>query len=157
MHEAARKLGRAARYRSAGTCEFLYAADSGEFYFLEINTRLQVEHCVTEEVSGVDLVEWMVRLASGEELPLAEYRHSPKGHAIEARVYAEDPGKNFQPSCGLLTEVSFPAGVRVDGWVERGSEVSPYYDPMIAKVIAHAPTRAEAIARLHVCPGSDAH
>jgi urea carboxylase len=149
LHEAARKLGRAARYRSAGTCEFLYAADSGEFYFLEINTRLQVEHCVTEEVSGVDLVEWMVRLASGEELPLAEYRHSPKGHAIEARVYAEDPGKDFQPSCGLLTEVSYPAGVRVDGWVERGSEVSPYYDPMIAKIIAHAPTRAEAIARLH--------
>ena len=149
LHEAARRLGHAAKYRSAGTCEFMYDTESGEFYFLEVNTRLQVEHCVTEEVSGLDLVEWMIRLASGEALPLAEYRHIPNGHAIEARVYAEDPNKNFQPSCGLLTEVSFPGSVRVDGWVERGSEVTPYYDPMVAKVIAHAPTRDEAIARLH--------
>jgi urea carboxylase len=148
LHECARRLGQIANYRSAGTCEFMYDADTGEFYFLEVNTRLQVEHCVTEEVSGLDLVEWMVRLAAGEKLPLAEYRHTPNGHAIEARVYAEDASKNFQPSCGLLTEVSFPEGVRVDGWVERGSEVTPYYDPMIAKVIAHAPTRAEAIAKL---------
>jgi urea carboxylase len=148
LHECARKLGQSAKYRSAGTCEFLYDADTGEFYFLEVNTRLQVEHCVTEEVSGLDLVEWMVRLAAGEKLPLAEYRHVPDGHAIEARVYAEDATKNFQPSCGLLTEVSFPEGVRVDGWVERGSEVTPFYDPMIAKVIAHAPTRTEAIAKL---------
>ena len=149
LHEAARRLGQAAKYRSAGTCEFMYDAESKEFYFLEVNTRLQVEHCVTEEVSGLDLVEWMIRLASGEALPLAEYRHVPNGHAIEARVYAEDPSKNFQPSCGLLTEVRFPAGVRVDGWVERGSEVTPHYDPMIAKVIARAPTRNEAIAKLH--------
>ena len=149
LHEAARRLGQAAKYRSAGTCEFMYDAQSEEFYFLEVNTRLQVEHCVTEEVSGLDLVEWMIRLASGEALSLAEYRHIPNGHAIEARVYAEDPNKNFQPSCGLLTEVRFPAGVRVDGWVERGSKVTPYYDPMIAKVIAHAPTRDEAIAKLH--------
>ena len=149
LHEAARKLGQAAKYRSAGTCEFMYDAESEEFYFLEVNTRLQVEHCVTEEVSGVDLVEWMIRLASGEALAVAEYRHISNGHAIEARVYAEDPNKNFQPSCGLLTEVRFPAGVRVDGWVERGSEVTPYYDPMIAKVIAHAPTRDEAIEKLH--------
>jgi urea carboxylase len=148
LHECARKLGQTAKYRSAGTCEFMYDADTGEFYFLEVNTRLQVEHCVTEEVSGLDLVEWMVRLAAGDNLPLADYTHKPDGHAIEARVYAEDANKNFQPSCGLLTEVSFPEGVRVDGWVERGSEVSPYYDPMIAKVIAHAPTRAEAIAKL---------
>ena len=149
LHEAARRLGQAAKYRSAGTCEFMYDAESEEFYFLEVNTRLQVEHCVTEEVSGLDLVEWMIRLASGEALPLAEYRYLPSGHAIEARVYAEDPNKNFQPSCGLLTEVWFPGSVRVDGWVERGSEVTPYYDPMIAKVIAHAPTRDAAIAKLH--------
>ncbi len=148
LHECARRLGEAARYRSAGTCEFMYDADTDGFYFLEVNTRLQVEHCVTEEVSGLDLVEWMVRLAAGERLPLTEYRHVPDGHAIEVRLYAEDPGKNFQPSCGLLTEVSFPEGVRVDGWVERGTEVTPYYDPMIAKVIAHAPTRAGAIAKL---------
>ena len=149
LHEAARRLGQAARYRSAGTCEFMYDAESEEFYFLEVNTRLQVEHCVTEEVSGLDLVEWMIRLASGEALPLAGYRHIPNGHAIEARVYAEDPSKNFQPSCGLLTEVRFPGGVRVDGWVERGSEVTPHYDPMIAKVIAHAPARDEAIGKLY--------
>ncbi len=148
LHEAARKLGQTVKYRSAGTCEFMYDTESGEFYFLEVNTRLQVEHCVTEEVSGLDLVEWMIRLASGEELPLADYRHIPNGHAIEARVYAEDPSKNFQPSCGLLTQVRFPDSVRVDGWVDRGSEVTPYYDPMVAKVIAHAPTRAEAMVRL---------
>jgi urea carboxylase len=148
LHEAARSLGRAARYRSAGTCEFMYDAATGEFYFLEVNTRLQVEHCVTEEVSGLDLVEWMVRLAAGERLPLETYVHRPSGHAIEARIYAEDPAKNFQPSCGLLTEVSHPDGVRVDGWVERGTEVTPHYDPMLAKVIAHAPTRGEAIDKL---------
>jgi urea carboxylase len=149
LHEAARRLGQSARYRSAGTCEFMYDAESEEFYFLEVNTRLQVEHCVTEEVSGLDLVEWMIRLAAGEDLSLAEYQHRPNGHAIEARLYAEDPNNNFQPSCGLLTEVRFPADVRVDGWVERGSEVTPYYDPMIAKVIAHAPSRDSAIAKLH--------
>lgn len=148
LHEAARRLGQQAAYRSAGTCEFMYDADSREFYFLEVNTRLQVEHCVTEEVSGIDLVEWMVRLAGGEKLPLADYNHRPNGHAIEARIYAEDPAKNFQPSCGMLTETFFPEGVRVDGWVERGTEVTPFYDPMIAKVIAHAATRTEAIAKL---------
>lgn len=153
LHEAARRLGQQAKYRSAGTCEFMYDADSGEFYFLEVNTRLQVEHCVTEEVSGLDLVEWMVRLAGGEKLPLSDYTHRPNGHAIEARVYAEDPAKNFQPSCGLLTAVAFPDGVRVDGWVERGSEVTPFYDPMIAKVIAHAPTRHKAIAKLMTALG----
>jgi urea carboxylase len=148
LHAAARRLGESAKYRSAGTCEFMYDAAEEKFYFLEVNTRLQVEHCVTEEVSGLDLVEWMVRLAAGESLPLAEYEHAPLGHAIEARIYAEDPNKDFQPSTGLLTEVSYPDNVRIDGWVEPGSEVTPYYDPMIAKVIAHAPTRAEAIDKL---------
>jgi urea carboxylase len=148
LHDCGRRLGEAARYRSAGTCEFMYDADTEEFYFLEVNTRLQVEHCVTEEVTGLDLVEWMVRLAAGEKLPLATYAHAPLGHAIEARIYAEDANKDFRPSTGLLTNVSFPPGVRIDGWVESGSEVSPYYDPMIAKVIAHAPTRAEAIEKL---------
>ncbi|GAT32848.1 urea carboxylase [Terrimicrobium sacchariphilum] len=148
LHLCAKGLGEAAKYRSAGTCEFIYDANEEKFYFLEVNTRLQVEHCVTEQVSGLDLVEWMVRLAAGEKLPLEAYRHEPKGHSVQARVYAEDPNKNFQPSCGLLTEVSFPAGVRVDGWVERGSEVTPYYDPMIAKVISHAATREEAIVQL---------
>ncbi len=108
LHQCAKGLGEAAKYRSAGTCEFIYDANEEKFYFLEVNTRLQVEHCVTEQVSGLDLVEWMVRLAAGEKLPLAAYRHEPKGHSVQARVYAEDPNKNFQPSCGLLTEVSFP-------------------------------------------------
>ncbi len=148
LHAAARRLGEAVNYRSAGTCEFMYDAGAQEFYFLEVNTRLQVEHCVTEEVSGLDLVEWMVRLAAGETLPLTDYRHAPRGHSIEARIYAEDANKDFQPSTGLLTEVSFPDNVRVDGWVESGSEITPYYDPMIAKVIVHAPTREAAIDKL---------
>ncbi len=148
LHAAARRLGEAAAYRSAGTCEFMYDADAAAFYFLEVNTRLQVEHGVTEEVTGLDLVEWMVRLAAGETLPLADPPPAPKGHAIEARLYAEDPNKDFQPSTGRLTHVEFPAGVRVDGWVESGSEITPHYDPMLAKIIAHAPTRAQAIAKL---------
>lgn len=148
LHEAARRLGEAASYRSAGTCEFLLDADSGEFYFLEVNTRLQVEHCVTEAVTGIDLVEWMLRLAAGEDLQLARCELLASGHAIEARIYAEDPSKNFQPSCGLLTEVSFADGVRVDGWVERGTEVSPHYDPMLAKVIVSGADRAAAVAAL---------
>ncbi len=148
LHEAARRLGESARYQSAGTCEFMLDDSTHEFYFLEVNTRLQVEHCVTEEVAGVDLIEWMIRLAAGESLPLADDQHAPNGHAIEARVYAEDPARNFQPGSGLLTHVHFPPDVRVDGWVETGSEVTPFYDPMIAKVIAHAPTRAAALEKL---------
>ena len=163
LHAAARRLGEVAKYRSAGTCEFMYDAAEEKFYFLEVNTRLQVEHCVTEEVTGLDLVEWMVRLAAAQaegngswkmedgQSPISHLQAAaaqPLGHAIEARIYAEDPNKDFQPSTGLLTEVRFPDNVRIDGWVEPGSEVTPYYDPMIAKVIAHAPTRAEAIEKL---------
>ncbi len=148
LHAAARRLGEIGNYQSAGTCEFLYDATTHDFYFLEVNTRLQVEHCVTEAVSGIDLVEWMIRLAAGETLPLADHVHRPTGHAIEARIYAEDPSKNFQPSSGLLTEATFPPEVRIDGWVERGTEITPFYDPMLAKIIAHAPSRAEAIDKL---------
>lgn len=146
---AAEKLGRGVNYRSAGTVEYIFDADSGEFYFLEVNTRLQVEHGVTEEVTGVDLVEWMVRGAVGDLPDLERLRPGPpEGHSIQVRLYAEDPGKNFQPSTGLLTEAVFPEGVRVDTWVERGSEISPYYDPMIAKVIVHAADRAAAIEKM---------
>jgi urea carboxylase len=148
LWETAVKLGRAIRYRSAGTVEFVYDNDSGLYYFLEVNTRLQVEHGVTELVSGVDLVEWMVRLAAGEALPLAGYRHQPEGHAIQVRLYAEDPNKNFQPCSGILTEVIFPAAVRVDTWVERGSEVTPFYDPLIAKVLVHAANRPAAVTAM---------
>jgi urea carboxylase len=177
MLEAAVRLGQAANYRSAGTVEFIVDAETlrgsppppakdsagqspapstrnaervaeGAYYFLEVNTRIQVEHGVTEEVTGVDLVEWMVRLAAGELPPLAGLQPIVAGAAMEARVYAEDPQKQFQPSCGLLTEASFPTDVRVEAAVERGQEVTPYYDPMLAKIIARGATRQEARTRL---------
>jgi urea carboxylase len=146
MDAAATRLGAAAQYRSAGTVEFVVDARTGIFYFLEVNTRIQVEHGVTEEVTGVDLVEWMVRVAAGEPLPAAW--SAPRGAAIQARLYAEDPSRGFQPSSGVLTDVVFPAGVRVEAAVDRGSEVSPYYDPLLAKIIARGETREAARDRL---------
>ncbi len=148
LMQAAVRLGEAVAYRSAGTVEFVYDTRSREFYFLEVNTRLQVEHGVTEEVTGIDLVSWMVRLAAGERDFLDSYRHAPRGAAIQVRLYAEDPGKAFQPSSGLLTEVRFDAGVRIDTWVESGSQVPAYYDPMIAKLIVKGDSREAARDRL---------
>ncbi|MBX3504033.1 MAG: urea carboxylase [Parvibaculum sp.] len=148
LHEAAMRLGQSVCYESAGTVEFIYDEVEKKFYFLEVNTRLQVEHPVTEEVTGLDLVEMMVRQAAGELGDIEAYRRAPQGHAIEVRLYAEDPGKNFQPSSGLLTEVSFPEGIRVDGWIATGTEVTPFYDPMLAKVIVKGGTREEAAANL---------
>src|SRR5882672_1157800 len=142
------ELMKSVRYRSAGTVEFIVDADRDSCYFLEVNTRLQVEHCVTEEVYGLDLVEWMVRIASGDAAPLDTVPRTPRGHAMEARVYAEDPAKKFQPSAGLLTEVFFPAGARTDTWVERGTEVSAFYDPLLAKVVVHGETREAAARKL---------
>lgn len=145
--DTAVRLMQSVRYRNAGTVEFVLDADTGVFYFLEVNTRLQVEHGVSEEVSGVDLVEWMVRQAAGES-PIAGYLHAPHGHSIQVRLYAEDPGKDFQPAAGVLSEVVFPADARVETWVEAGSEVSAYYDPMLAKLIVHGSDRVDALARL---------
>jgi urea carboxylase len=142
------RLGESVGYRSAGTVEYVFDAASGEFYFLEVNTRLQVEHGVTEEVGGVDLVEWMIRTAAGEPPDLSTHLHRPRGYAIQARVYAEDPSRDFRPSSGLLTRVEWPTNLRVDGWVETGTEVSAFYDPLLAKVIAHAETREAAILQL---------
>ena len=142
------KLGSALHYRSAGTVEFVYDNLTNEFYFLEVNTRLQVEHGVTELVTGVDLVEWMIRIAAGETDALDGYSHQPKGHSIQVRLYAEDPNKNFQPSSGVLTEVKFSSTARNDSWVETGSEVSPFYDPLIAKVLVHATDRDNAVAKM---------
>ncbi len=142
------RLAEAVAYRSAGTVEFVYDTRSHAFYFLEVNTRLQVEHGVTEEVTGVDLVAWMVRLAAGERDFLDDYQHQPQGTAIQVRLYAEDPGKAFQPSSGLLTEVRFDPQVRVDTWVETGSQVPAYYDPMLAKVIVKGDSRETARTRL---------
>jgi urea carboxylase len=144
----AMRLATSVSYRSAGTVEFLYDTREQKPYFLEVNTRLQVEHCVTEEVLGVDLVEWMVRLGAGDtgfwpETPLAA-----SGHSIQARIYGEDPGRNFQPSPGELSAVAFPEDARIETWVEAGTFVSPFYDPMLAKVIVHGPTREAAVQRL---------
>jgi urea carboxylase len=144
----AMKLAAAANYRSAGTVEFVVDARTQEFFFLEVNARLQVEHGVTEAVTGIDLVEWMVRLGAGDLPPLATLKVEPRGHAIQARLYAEDPAKNFQPSTGVLTEAAFPSDLRVDTWVERGTEVTSHYDPMLAKLIAHGDDRAQALAKL---------
>lgn len=143
----AARLGTAAGYTNAGTVEFVYDNATGHFYFLEVNTRLQVEHGVTEEVTGVDLVEWMIRAADGS-LDLRHYSPVACGASIQVRLYAEDPGRNFQPSAGTLTDVHFPKTARIETWVESGSEVSAFYDPMIAKIIVRGSDRADALARL---------
>ncbi|MCK5360854.1 MAG: 5-oxoprolinase/urea amidolyase family protein, partial [Gammaproteobacteria bacterium] len=157
LHETAVQLVKAVNYRNAGTVEFVYDQKTDKFYFLEVNTRLQVEHGVTEQVFNVDLVEWMVKLAANELPELDELGKSltPSGHAIQARVYAEDPNKDFQPCAGLLSEVSFPAAdyLRIDHWLETGIEVSPYFDPMLAKVIVTAEDRLTAIQRLDTALG----
>jgi urea carboxylase len=160
LHESARSLAGSVAYRSAGTVEFVYDPIREQASFLEVNTRLQVEHPVTEQVYGVDLVELMLLLArdgaAGLDGALFERPLLASGSAVEARVYAEDPAKAGLPSSGLVTRAVFPgqgspelAGVRVDSWVETGLEVSPFYDPMLAKVIAHAPTREQSLDLLH--------
>ena len=152
LHESARALAASVAYRSAGTVEFVYDPLRREASFLEVNARLQVEHPVTEEVCGVDLVEQMLRLAGQGPDGVARFiasRHVPRGHAVEARVYAEDPGRGGAPSPGLVTSVTFPDGpVRVDAWIEAGLEVSPHYDPMLAKVIARGADRDAALDAL---------
>jgi urea carboxylase len=143
------QLCRSVRYRSAGTVEFVYDAERGEAMFLEVNTRLQVEHPVTEEVWGVDLVELMLRVGADDPAALSIARSArPTGAAVEARVYAEDVGRAFQPSPGLITQVDWAPGVRVDGWVETGTEVPAAYDPLLAKVIATGTDRAAALDSL---------
>ena len=151
--DASKRLGVAVGYRSAGTVEYIYDAKRDQFYFLEVNTRLQVEHCITEAVTGLDLVEWMILTAAGTPPDLSKLPE-PQGVAIEVRLYAEDPLRNFQPSPGVLTEVRFPQEARVDGWVDTGTEVSAHYDPMLAKLIVHGATRAEAIAKLSAALGA---
>jgi len=148
LHEAAVSLASSVSYRSAGTVEFLYDEKREQFYFLEVNTRLQVEHGVTEEVFGVDLVEWMLRLSLGETAFLADVPQSPQGHSIQVRLYAEDPARNFQPSTGTVTHLHLPDSVRVESWLEQGSEVSSFYDPMLAKLIATGADRSSAIGKL---------
>lgn len=146
--DAATRLASAAHYRSAGTVEFLYDAERDDFFFLEVNTRLQVEHGVTEQVTGVDLVEWMVRGAAGDFAFLDVPPPEPKGASIQVRLYAEDPAQDYRPSSGVLTQVSFPTDIRADGWVVDGTEVSAFYDPLLAKLIVTAADRPAAVAAL---------
>jgi len=154
MGRAAVEAARAVGYVGAGTVEFIADGREGlrpdRFYFMEMNTRLQVEHPVTEAITGLDLVELQFRAASGEALPFTQDDLSIDGHAVEARLYAEDPEKEFLPSTGKLWALEFPEGegIRIDTGVEAGAEVTPYYDPMIAKVIAHGATRDEALSNL---------
>jgi 3-methylcrotonyl-CoA carboxylase alpha subunit len=154
MGQAAVAAAKAVGYVGAGTVEFIAEASRGlaadRFWFMEMNTRLQVEHPVTEAVTGLDLVEWQFRVAAGESLPLAQGDVPLAGHAVEARLYAEDPEKGFLPSTGRLVAFDFPSGegIRVDAGVTAGSDVTPYYDPMIAKLIAHGQNRAQALDRL---------
>jgi 3-methylcrotonyl-CoA carboxylase alpha subunit len=151
---AAVAAARATGYVGAGTVEFIADATNGlkadRVWFMEMNTRLQVEHPVTEAVTALDLVEWQFRIAAGEKLPLGQDQIAPKGHAIEARLYAEDPERGFLPSTGRLVELQFPEidGLRIDTGAERGGEVTPFYDPIIAKLIAHGQTRDQAFDRL---------
>jgi acetyl/propionyl-CoA carboxylase alpha subunit len=156
LHESAVRVVESVGYVGAGTVEFIADA-AGDLWFLEVNARLQVEHPVTEMVTGIDLVELQIRVASGEKLPDAALAFAPggagrpAGHSVEARVYAEDPAKKFVPQPGKLARLAWPEAapdLRIETGVEQGAEVTPYYDPMIAKVVAHGPDRATAIARL---------
>lgn len=148
MGETAVNAARAVGYRNAGTIEFLYQA--GEFYFLEMNTRIQVEHPVTELVTGVDLVQWQLRIAGGEKFPLEQSEIGIAGHAIECRITSEDPDNGFLPSTGRVTQLQLPSGpgVRWDGGIAEGVDVSLYYDPLLGKLIVHAPTREAALDRM---------
>jgi 3-methylcrotonyl-CoA carboxylase alpha subunit len=148
MGEAALRLARSARYVNAGTVEFLFGGDS--FYFLEVNTRIQVEHPVTEMVTGIDLVRLQIEIAAGHKLPLNQLELDYRGHAIEARIYAEDPDTGFLPATGTVAVYDPPAGpgVRNDVGIFEGAEVSPYYDPILAKLIVHAGSRGAAVRRL---------
>ena len=152
MTEAACKAAKAINYQGAGTIEFIADGSSGlradGFWFMEMNTRLQVEHPVTEAITGVDLVELQIRVASGEDLPIKQSELAINGHAFEARLYAEDVVTGFLPATGRLHELRFVSGARVDTGVKAGSEITPFYDPMIAKVITHGATRNEALGRL---------
>ncbi|PID37085.1 MAG: 3-methylcrotonyl-CoA carboxylase [Rhodobacterales bacterium] len=152
MGEAGVRAAEAIGYKGAGTVEFIVDGSNGlhpdKFWFMEMNTRLQVEHPVTEAITGVDLVEWQLRVASGEALPKRQDELTITGHAFESRLYAEDVPKGFLPATGTLAHLSFPQGARADTGVRTGDTISPFYDPMIAKVITHGPTREVALMRM---------
>ncbi len=151
MGQAAVTAARAVGYTNAGTIEFLVDADTLSFYFLEMNTRLQVEHAVTELLVGLDLVQWQIRVAAGEQFPFQQGDLTRRGHALECRVYAEDPSTGFLPSTGKLLQLIEPRGpgIRLDSGVEAGGEVTHYYDPLLAKLIVQAEDRPASIRRMH--------
>lgn len=148
LFDCSKKLAQEILYKSAGTVEYIYDSENDKFYFLEVNTRLQVEHGITEVVNNVDLVAWMIKLASGDNSDILAYQYTPKGHAIEVRVYAEDTHKNFQPSTGLITKVVFDTACRCDTWIEDGSVVSSLYDPLLAKIIIYDNNRKSCNQKL---------
>ena len=148
MGEAAVKAAKAANYSNAGTVEFLY--QDGQFYFLEMNTRLQVEHGITEMVCGIDIVKWQIRIAEGEALDFSQKDVKQRGHAIECRVYAEDPSRDFLPTPGLIRKMILPegSGIRNDVGVSEGQEITSDYDPLLAKVVVWDSCRNSAINRM---------
>jgi acetyl-CoA carboxylase biotin carboxylase subunit len=150
MGEAAVKAAKAVNYFNAGTVEFIFDPELSSFYFLEMNTRLQVEHPITELVTGLDLVHWQIRIADGERFPFTQSHFTQRGHAIECRIYAEDPATGFLPSTGKLLQFIEPRGpgIRVDSGFTAGSDVTHFYDPLLAKLIVHAEDRASAIQRM---------
>ena len=152
MGQAAVRAAQAIQYRGAGTVEFIVDVSKGiegaPFYFMEMNTRLQVEHPVTEAITGLDLVEWQLRVAAGEALPKTQDELTLTGHAIEARLYAEDPQNDFLPATGTLEQLEFPVTARIESAVEQGDAVSPFYDPMIAKIVVHGKNRKQALSRM---------
>ena len=145
LRKAAESLGSLLNYKCAGTVEFIYDEKKDEFYFLEVNTRLQVEHPITEMVTGLDLVEWMIRIAANDAPDFDSTKVEVNGVSMEARLYAENSLKNFRPSPGLLVDVKFPDWARVDTWVKKGTNISPEYDPTLAKIIVHGKDRDDAI------------
>jgi acetyl/propionyl-CoA carboxylase alpha subunit len=150
MGKAAVAAAKAVNYYNAGTIEFIVDPDTLGFYFLEMNTRLQVEHPVTELVTGLDLVHWQIRIANGERFPFEQSHFTQRGHAIECRIYAEDPSNGFLPSTGKLLQYVEPRGpgIRVDSGFAAGNEVTHFYDPLLAKLIVHAEDRPSAIQRM---------
>jgi acetyl-CoA carboxylase biotin carboxylase subunit len=144
------RLAKSVSYRGAGTLEYLYDSESGEFFFIEMNTRIQVEHPITEMITGIDLVREMIRIAQGHPLRLKQSDVEMRGAAIECRINAEDPEKNFMPSPGRVSDIILPGGpgVRVDTMLYPGCAVPPYYDSLLAKLVVHAEDRATAIARM---------
>ena len=154
MGETAVRAAKAAGYENAGTIEFLLEK-TGKYYFMEMNTRIQVEHPITENITGIDIVKEQIKIAQGEKLPFTQNEIEIKGHSIECRINAENPEENFRPSPGKITEMHFPGGngVRVDSAIFTGYEVTPYYDSMLAKLIVYGDNRQEAINKMRSALG----